>query len=393
MRFVLRFVLLSTFFLFSACEDSPSSIGLDLIPDQDLIKIDSINSKDASFTQTSSFFVDTLNLGSSSRIIIGKDDRLTSTALVRFFVGIPDSIASDLDNDSIEVVSASVKIVPNYFLNGTSAPFDFTVHKISENWSPAFFTNDSLSQLSFDQTDASTNRSITDSLITFELPSDLVLTWMKNSRDNTAFDNDGLLFKPTDGTQRFIGFQGLSSLAFNEFITLEIDYRKVGAYQDTINAIPSADLHVLDWTLPAVDPDKILLHGGISTKGRITFDLSKIPASALINKATLYLYPDETQSNLASVPTDTINVRMFADSTQNEIVANTSIYKMVKTGSAYKGDVSTIVQLWLNNFDNQGFRISASDELTSLSYLMIFGSNTIDENKRPKLELIYTNRQ
>lgn len=393
MRIVLRIVLFITILILSACEDSPSSIGLDLIPDQDIIKIDSINSKDASFSQTSSFFIDTLNLGASSRIIIGKDDRLTSTGLIRFFVAIPDSIASDLDTDSVEVVSASVKIVPNYFLNGTAAPFDFTVHKITESWSPAFFTNDSLSDLSFDQADASTNRVISDSLITFELPNDLILEWMKNSRDNTAFENDGLLLKPTDGSQRFIGFQGLSSIAFNEFITLEIDFRKSGAYQDTINSIPSADLHVLDWALPAVEPDKILLHGGISTKGTITFDLSKIPVNALINKATLYLYPDEMQSNMASIPTDTIDVRMFADSTQNEIVANTSVYKLVKIGSSYKGDVSTIVQLWLNDFENQGFRISASDELTSLGYLTIYGSNTADETKRPKLELIYTNRQ
>ncbi len=392
MRIALRFILILIFIFFAACEDSPSSIGLELIPGQDLIKIDSINSRDASFQQNSAYFVDSLNLGASSRIIIGKDDRITSTGLLRFFIGIPDSITAYLDSDSIQVLSASVKIIPNYFLNGTTAEFDFTVHEITETWTPASFNQDSLNNLSYNQTDISTERTYTDSIITFKLPNDLVLKWMKNSRDNTAFSNDGLVFKPTAGTQRFVGFQALSSFGTGEFAKLNVEFQKINSIVDTIESIPSADIHVLDWSLPTVPADKILLHGGISTKGRVTFDLSKIPQNALVNKASLFLYADETQSNLASVASDTINVRIFADSTANEIVANTSTYKLVKSGTYYKGDVSTIVQLWLNGFDNEGFRISLSDELRSLSYLAVYGSIAADVNMRPRLELIYTNR-
>jgi hypothetical protein len=62
---VLSLLLFSGIFLYS-CSDDPSSVGIRLL-DQDLPKIDSINSMDAAFIQTSSYFKKVESLGNSSR--------------------------------------------------------------------------------------------------------------------------------------------------------------------------------------------------------------------------------------------------------------------------------------------------------------------------------------
>ncbi len=378
-----------------ACSDDPTSIGSQLIPGSDYINFSFLDSFTDSLSQSSSFFVDKIPLGRSTKILLGKNENLESWILTRFYILLPDSISHPLQNDSLNILSASVEMRPSYLFGDSNGIFDFTVHRVYNAWTPGGFDKDSMSTLNYEGSDFSSLRSITDSVITFDIDRSLVLDWMKRTYDENIQENHGIVFIPTQNTERIFGFPAYDDYSTEFLPRLSIVVEKPGSFVDTVLAITFSDVHAVRGNSPTGSPENILLQGGLVTHGKLYFDLSRIPLYSIVNRATLELFVDTMETSNGSPAADSIKVFIFSDTTSKALYDSTSYQFLVRDSSAttFNGEVTKLVQEWINGVENQGFRLNVSDEERAVNKVAVKGSTTTEADARPRLNIIYSEKK
>jgi len=76
------------------------------LPPSDKFDVKVVRTDTLNLTWRSEYFRKKLDLGAAPRILLGKFNGLTSTALLRFFMQMPDSIREYLQHDSVIVQSS-----------------------------------------------------------------------------------------------------------------------------------------------------------------------------------------------------------------------------------------------------------------------------------------------
>jgi len=192
-----RFFMISILIIgLISCDDNPTSLGSNLLPNQDLINVTQINSLDAAFEQQARFYnTDTLDLASSTKIFLGKNGNVESTMLMKFLFFFPDSIKKAILGDSLVLKNAFIEMQPIYTKGNSNNSFDFTVHEIAEDWNSLDFTIANLEALQFNNENVSSNHDFSnDTLITLDLNKALVENWMKLFSSETQEANYGVYF-------------------------------------------------------------------------------------------------------------------------------------------------------------------------------------------------------
>ena len=392
MRRLLKLISLSlaAIIIVISCKEDPTSTGTDLIPGEDNFRVDSVDSYTDSLTQTSRTYEEDVDLGAASRILLGRYNDIETDLLVRYSLGmtLPDSLEEAITNDSLFAVKAWVVMVPSYRLGDTLSTFDFSVHKITSEWSSSGFDKDSLAALTYDGADISSAKSFSDTLITYDINAEVPLLWMKKLVNDDLDKNNGLLFKPSAGVNQIIGFPAYSSIDYN---LINIVVEKPGSFIDTVTFQPLIDVHVISNGTPAAGTSTTeFLQAGFSTRIRLQIDIPKdLPAGLIVNRAELELTVDPDQSINGDPSTDSIYVYIFEDET------DTSYYDdraglLIRDGNKFKGTVTTLVQSWISGIENYGFRLHLGDELKSISKIAIKSSGAVDPADRPRLKFIYT---
>ena len=159
---------------FISCQDDPSPVGADQLPKEDKFRFDTLNTQVTPIPQTSSFFTDSIDLGASERVFLGKTNDITSSLLLRFLMLIPDSVAVEVDSGNIHLLESWIELTPISTLGDNSSNFDFTVHEIKEEWLPADFGVDELNALAVGMEDISGSNTISDTLISFPVKCNLI---------------------------------------------------------------------------------------------------------------------------------------------------------------------------------------------------------------------------
>ncbi len=384
-------------FLFSiiitvGCSDDPSSTGSGLLPDSDLIGMEVFDTDSITVNMTSSFFEDSLDVSGSDKLLVGRNSYAKSVAFVKFYVSIPDSIAEQIENDSIVVKNCWVTINPNYILGDDNATFDFNLYKINQDWDATGVTRDNLNTISIDKsTDISFNRVITDTLITFNINNTIAYKWLENGVDSTKGENFGVYFSPTSNSNKFIGLPALTSASVLDEFGVYIEVEKYGSYLDTLTASSTEDVHVVEFTNPSSNNNNIFMMGGAAIRSKLHFDLTSLPKNIVVNKAILSLYIDPTETVQGTPTSDTLYAIILDDSTTNKINSYYDIGVLYRDENVYSGDVASIIQRWSDGLDNQGFRINLSNEANCVNKIAIGGAKSTIY--KPKLKIIYTNRK
>jgi hypothetical protein len=156
---------------------------------------------------------------------------------------------------------------------------------------------------------------------------------------------------------------------------------------------------------PSIDVDEWTSSGEPWTlRGLIQFDLSSIPANAIIDSAYLYLYSDSTPISgnevdanygLNSFTIQQVAVAWTASSTSwsNQPSADTANQVIVPTtGQAFlnlKENVTAIVASMVKNNDNYGFLLELQSEVAYASRIFISSHNTTYPDGHPKLVVGY----
>ena len=390
--FKLFFIIIIFSSLFVGCSDDPSSTGLGLIPGDDLVGMNVLDSDSTVINMTSSYFQDSIDVSGSDRILVGKTNIATSYGLIRFYVIIPDSIATQVEKDSIIVRKCWVEINPNYLIGDNNAQFDFDLYKINETWNSEDINLDNFNSLSIDRSvNLSSNKSITDSLITFEISNSIALKWIQNGVDSLKGENHGLLFSPTASTNKIVGFPGLTYSSTMEDFVVKIEVEKIGHYLDTLTASTTEDVHVVEYANPTSTKNNLFIMGGAAFRSQLHFDLSLLPENVVINKATLDIFIDSTESFIGSPASDTVFAIILDDSTTHKINSYYNISYLFRNDKKFSGDITPFIQRWMDGLDNQGLRLNLSDEANSVNKIAIGGP--LSTNYRPKLKIVYTKRQ
>ena len=375
-----------TSLLLVSCSDDPSSIGADLL-NPDKVDIKEINSFDDSLSQFSKYFKRTIPLGSSSRLLIGKTDSLEAVSLIRFrFVSLAESLRTAIKNNNLTIESATVELTQKYKFGSTSNSFDFSAHKINSNWTTVGFTADSLSSLNYDPSDASSNKSITDTLITFSLDKQLVREWLLAEADTVIPIDQGIYLKSAS----VLGIRGFQAAASNNAEVPILKVTVITASSDTakLNFISIADLSVVTGTIPNLD-NQIVVQSGLISNAKLWYDVASLPASALINSATLTLTLDTLMTKTGTSFNNSIRLGFFTDST-NLAIDSARTFTLTRDGNNFTGNITSFVQRWINGESNQGMLLWAAGQLEGVERFVFFGSSNSDRSKQPKLTITYT---
>ncbi len=381
------FVLVSL--IHFSCSDSPSSLGSDLLS-QDLINILELDSAKDSLFQSASVYKKVIELSSANRLLLGKKDNIEAGILIKFLIFFADSIKQQLTNNELFVLSAKVEFTKNYTFGNSTAPIDFSVHKINNNWSTGF-TSDSLAILTYDANDISFSKTFSDSINGFNFDTQTALNWLKASADSSIPIDNGLYIKPAMSSEKIVGFQALT-IEDLTIPSLKIIIQKTGVYSDTLSYFPSVDLSVVSGSLPDVGTENIGIQAGLNSEARLFFDLSSLPKDIVVNYAQLILTVDTIKTITGSSFTNSVRVNYITDSTNLAIDSTFSLF-LDRDANTFKGSVTSFIQRTLIENNNQGLLLSASDKINGVELFAIKGSNAAVFTERPNLQIIYTSKK
>ncbi|MCF8267960.1 MAG: hypothetical protein K9I69_07725 [Ignavibacteriales bacterium] len=386
---------------FISCSDDPSSIGKNLIPPGDKVYLDTLDTSADNISQTSSFFSKEIELGVSSRILLGKlSSGLESSILIKFPITLPDSMKSLLTADSTGLVinKAWVDLYPTYRIGDENSSFDFTVFNVRNAWTPSGFNRDSLSIIEA-QTDLNSNvkldaATVTDSIITYFLKPEIVSGWLKSSVLGGYLQNNGMLLKSLSTNQQIIGFQALSQTLVSVRPKLNIELSKPGVYTDTLIYNPNADVHIISPSNQGFSSDMINLQGGVAYRGKLAFDFSDMDKSTIVNSAIMTLTLDSLSSNQGDPRPDYLYASIYADSSAavDSVLNTAGSVTFTRNGSVFEGEIAPFVQRWIDGVSNVGMRLSLYGEESTASHLAFYGSSFSDSSKRPKIVIKVTRR-
>ncbi|KAF0150979.1 MAG: hypothetical protein FD143_2350 [Ignavibacteria bacterium] len=385
---LLTFALIA---LFISCSDSPTSVGENIIPDLDKINFAKYDSYAEDTPQKSFYYKQKLKLGSSAGTMLGKNSYAEYSIIYKFWIAFDDSLLTKIHTNQIVINWAKMNMKKTYSLGDKNANLDFSVHQVRKAWNEEGFDEDTLSTLPYDNADVSFSRTVTDSLVSFNLKPQVITDWLKVRKDTNLPKNYGLLLKPTHGTNRVIGFDAVftDGNSKNIAITFEIQ-RLAGNKKDTFTVAPFWDVHTSVGKNP-VSANHFFVQGSAGVRSVLSFDLSKIPRNIILNKAILDLTVDPSLTLDGTPASDSLTAQLFADSSSKKLTADSLYFAYLKrTNNVYSGDIAWMVQKWINGEANQGIKIMLPDEEYSASRIAFYNSKQTNKALRPRLTLIYT---
>ncbi|PIW70443.1 MAG: hypothetical protein COW08_01830 [Ignavibacteriales bacterium CG12_big_fil_rev_8_21_14_0_65_30_8] len=374
-----------------SCSDEPNTFGIGLL-DSDFIVLDTLNTTIDSVAQTSSTFKTVVSLGASDNLLVGKKDNIEASFLIKFVLGLADSLKTDINSGATTITEAKVRLIDTYQWGDSSAAFNLTAHNVTSDWTSIGFTSDSLTSLTYDATNSASLLNLNDSVKTFNLDPNLIKTWLQSVIDTTLKTNKGLYVKSDASSKKVFGFRAKTASTIYQ-PELKVVINKSGVYTDTLTYFPEGDVSVVDGPLPTIGATDIAVQSGLVINSKVWFDVSSIPSDAIINKAKLILKTDTLLTIKGTNIVDAILVSNIVDSTNKIIDSTISQENLFPSGNGYEGLVTTFVQNWIGNGKNEGLLLSPSVGINGVDLFVFKGSGTTVFADRPKLEIIYTTRK
>ena len=382
---ILLFVLIFFTVFFYSCSDNPSSIGAALLSG-DQLKVNELDSYKDTLSQKSSYLKRAIKLGSAYRLFVGKAENIEASSLMNFYMPLEDSVKNIINADSITIVSARVYLWHVYNFGDSTGNYDFTVHQILSGWTSVNFNSDSLSVLSYDAADISSEKILSDTLDEFSVSPSLALSWLKYSSDSVG-NNYGIYIQPSQSSQKVVGYQALYSTTHDPYIS--IVYQRLGySNNDTLTFLANADVSAVTGDIPTVTQSSIIVQGGLAINAKLWFDVSKIPFNANINNAKVTLNLNSAKSIIGDT-TNTILGFFVQDS--SSIVLDSTLSPIIFDAS-YTGDITSYVQKWVSSRTNEGILLTTSGDANNVDLFTFTGSNAADSSK-PRLHIIYTTKK
>jgi len=316
--------------------------------------------------------------------LLGITENINAAILIKFETGLADSIKEAILNDSITVTNAIMELQQTYSFGEASATFDFTVHKVTSNWS-VDFNEDSLAGLQYESMDSKEAKDVNDSVTSITLNNQLLQDWLNIIADTSLSGNYGVYIKPTDNTQKVLGYQAITQTLADVPI-IKVIIEKTGAYIDTITFRSTADLTIMQGSVPTVSSGNIPIRAGYIVNGKLFFNLSPLPEKIVVNKAELVLTVDTLETKVGSSYANSLQIYFLFDSTNTDSISSSSV-TFSRAGNIFSGNITTYVRAWLEN-NNHGLILTPSNPTTGVELFVIKGSDAV--LNKPLLKITFT---
>ncbi len=399
---MIRFLRLSLFVvtltvLFISCNQDPTSVGSNLISEQDKFTFQQLNSDESNLFQKTSYFEEKPKLGGSEYILLGKTPYSESSIMFRYQIYVPDTTLTRISNNEVIIKEAWMEMIPRYTIGDKASAFDFTVHQVRSAWTAPGFDRDSSKSefLKYDADNVKFGLVVTDTTVKFHLKTDVIREWFIYKKNSSAPKNNGIILKPGN-TSKMLGFLAVQLNATYYETYLHVILERPNYYKDTLVVAPDEDVHVVTRTSGFSAPvtSNFYLEGGYSLRGSLFFDLSSLPKTAIINKATLELTVDESKELDGNPKSDSIYVQLWGDSTAHKLSGDSlSVSFISRKNNVFSGDISWAIQKWLTGHVNEGLSLTLYDEYSSAARIAFYGSNNSNKTLRPKLKITYLQKK
>lgn len=379
----------------SSCSDDPTSSGVGLIPKQDKISLDTLDSNEDNISLKTESYITDVNFGSSTRLLLGKytgsqNQTVKSNILVEFrVITLPDSISDDVQNDSLNIISSKVKFSKDYVIGDDDQESFFSIKEIKSDWRGDEITRDSLENLNFGDEISPGDLTESDSTLSFSIPENLSMQWLKSVDDEENYENHGIYLTPDASMAKMIGVRAIGTLNEEDFPTLELIVEKPGSYQDTISFTSNWDAHIAEGSISQAE-DHLFIQGSIPVRTKMSFDLDSFDKGTVINQANLKLYYDDALSYKGQSLHDSIEVQFVTDSADMTVESDDRTALLSRKEGYYAGDITSSVQKWINGEENHGLRLRLRQESSHIDRLALF--NEKSGNNNPFIEIIYTKK-
>ncbi len=385
--------------LLLGCNDRPTAIGTDLLPDT--VHIGVMSSKDTTLFRSVETVQFPLALFNSGYLYVGASRSAIAWTLLRptLFPQDVDSIAED------QILSAHLVLFPRRLALGdtVSNVLRFSLAEIQQLWRPGT-TIDTLRQFlqsgnflgsviaQFDQPIP-----LQDSTepIRIPIPKSMIARWLAIAADTTMKDSARIfgvaLIPDTTESTVIRGFYTQSP----GYTTLPLSYYEVVVQRadslDTLRIENGYDLSVL-FAREAPPAHRLFIQGGIAQRLYIAFDPSPLPPLSIVHKATLVLPYDSTlfeRSNRSQLPT--LTAYIAADTaigaigerfplSNGEFRSDSGVVVFPNIGAAF--------ELWRSKRQSSAIVITMGDEFGRIDRLAFY--SLTDPQRQPYLELIYS---
>ena len=323
-------------------------------------------------------------------MMIGKNGNVQAATLVNFYGSVADTMGQDIASGAASVIYSEVILVKTNVYGDSNAALDFAVHNVLNTWDATTIDGSNVSSLSYDQSDISSNKTIADSSVSFQISNSVTAQWLEHIADTTLASNNGIYITPSSNSQKVVSYQSISSGSTGE-TQLVVVVQKSNVYLDTLYFYPSSYTTIVTGSLPTLPAGEIVVQGGLVVNSKLWFDVSALPKNSVINNATLTFTEDTVASIKSQSP---INALTLYNLTDSSAVAYDSTSPIVVnlSGNTYSVNIASFVQSWVDKGTNEGILIQLYDQIDALDMYALKGSNAADRSLRPRLTITYTTR-
>ena len=383
------FAIAASLLFLVACQNDPDPTGIGLMPDGDLINALRFDSqRDSTESRDATYFFNNHHASATS-LSVGNADGYASSALLRWLYFNVDSAQAY----GGQIVSAQLRLrsLP-YHIGDINTPIRLELRKIRSFWNVFTIAADSVDELRSDELIGAYDGRIgeSDSIIV-DIDTTAVRAWMRNSIEGQYAENHGVML---DIAQQGVLRSFQSNTLGNDSPPL------LTIIMQTANGLDTLVGEGMDNTYLVSGPKReeagrIVLQGGISVRGKLYFDMSRIPPASVINHATLYLTKDPSLSTRYFRGADSVLVYESVDSSSNLLSSSGIITRL---DNAMPGvliaegiPLTRAVQGWVNGKGNHGLVLLPMYEVSDIDRMALYGA-AAEADRRPRLVVTYTSQ-
>lgn len=398
------FMIAIALFWMSACNDKPSDMAINLLPDT--VSIRTLSSSDTLLITGKAVYTPKLPIFNTGSVFIGRSEDVVAVTLLNFAF-LPDTL-SNVKVEDIE--SVELTLFPNRYAYGDtmSGNFGFDIYRVNRRWTPDSTTYDSImvSPANYYGTekiatyDGRITLADTMANIKLNLPHELIVEWLKtelalDSATNTMLPkripNWGLAFIPKENCNVIHRFE---ASAPSKAISSQILVKYKDIAKDTIrnlNLVSGVDVTFLKTSVP--DTSDVIIQNGLNYWTRFDFDLSSIPRFSGIHKAQFELTLDRSRSRHGNVPLDSIIDMAYFENNLKSSFFNYTGGRVVNSDVYVFPSITSISQ-YMNKYGGKFSLVlmpnSIVNQSRELERLTFYGMDNPDIAKRPTLKIIYS---
>jgi hypothetical protein len=377
-----------------ACDEDPTSVGEGILPDEDIILVDTLIIHQP--TETFSFPF-ALTTGGLNFIYSGENAEVRVESIFRFDVLLSDmgvtadSIAAVIENHD-GIFNASLILTPVVFEGDSAESLEFELFEPRNAWLASGFNRDIFESIGRSSEPVASGAMVLGdtAAVEIDLPAELISRWAELS-EQTVFPRGLIITSPPD-SRGIVAFEGRSVEETGPRLRIIIgsaDEPDTLTFSQTIRGYAAFPKYEIDIT------NNIVLQAGTATRSVLKFDLSSLPAGAFIHNARLEMVRNEDLTVTGQFSADSLEVNEVVDPDKRTF---SNRFQQFFTKSAdtaahtvtYSASVTNIIQAWSTGVENRGFLIRDANETAGFHRTSFHTETAAEPGRRPRLTIIYS---